>query len=46
MYVSKTIYDIMENYLPPEEHENECAECGTPCDNEYCSKECFINSHR
>ena len=29
-----------ENLLPPEELENECAFCGEPCENEYCSSYC------
>ena len=34
------------NYIPEEEPLNKCSYCDEPCDNEYCSKECFINSFR
>jgi len=29
----------LHDYL--EEHENECRECGTPCNRSYCSDDCF-----
>ena len=30
----------MENYLPPEELENECMQCGCECEKDFCSKQC------
>lgn len=34
------------NYLPEEEQENNCAYCGTSCENEFCTPKCFVNSFR
>ena len=33
-------YDNWKQETPPQEQENDCAFCGEPTENTYCSREC------
>jgi len=34
-------YDNWKLATPEDQKENECSYCGTECDGDYCSKECY-----